>query len=179
MGRAVSINMPFATSPFSLHWLAFLLLHIAFYPLPALADDHEVFTGPIGRLIAKLHRGDKCAKENETARRIHFHDLNKDGKKDAIVLFTVEGAGCGNNYSFHMAAFTNNGKGYKLAGHTVIGGKWNAHPDFEKVEYQNDLIILYVQGHSENDSACCPSLVHKVYYRIAEGKIVKSKGVKK
>lgn len=136
--------------------------------------------GTLDTAIAKIVnvKGDQCAHEYEEARRTHYFDLDNDDRKDAVVLMTIEGRGCGNNYGFHMAAFRNDGKAYSPIDHRAIGGTW-AHPDFENVTYSNGQVVLQVKVHAENDAACCPSEKRKAIYTIQNGKFVEANGKKK
>jgi hypothetical protein len=133
------------------------------------------------RLVNHIIQGDRCASEYREARRVHHFDLNGDGKKDAIVLFTIEGRSCGNTYSFRLAAFRKVGKTYRLIDHTPVGGKWYRHVDFDKVSYKDGRITLntweYKKG-PDPDPSCCPSLKREAVYVIRDGKLVTEKGRK-
>lgn len=133
----------------------------------------------IARTVGQIVKGDRCAHENEEARSIHFFDLDNNGRKDAVVLMTIDGFGCGNNSAFHMAAFLNGRKAYRPMGHVAIGGTWGAHPDFEHVAYRDGQIILQVRVHAENDAACCPSQKRTAFYAIQGGKLVEAPGQKR
>jgi hypothetical protein len=133
----------------------------------------------VGKVVKQIIKDDQCAHEYVEARRIHYFDLDNNGRKDAVVLITIEGHGCGNNYGFHMAAFRNEGKAYSPIGHRAIGGTWGAHPDLESVAYSNGQIVLQVKVHAMSDAACCPSQKRKAYYIILGGKLVEVDGKKK
>lgn len=133
----------------------------------------------IAKTVGQIVEGDRCAHENQEARRTHFFDLDNNGRNDAVVLMTIEGRGCGNNSAFYMAAFLNSGKAYRPIGHIAIGGTWGAHPDFERVAYRDGQIVLQVRVHAENDAACCPSQEEKAFYAIQRGRLVQARGKKR
>lgn len=152
---------------------AFLLTDLSY------ANADGTLDSAIAKVVGQIIKGDQCAHEYEEARRTHYFDLDNNGRKDAVVLMTIEGHGCGNNYAFHMAVFRNDGKAYSPIGHRAIGGTWGAHPDFENVAYSNGQIVLQVKVHAENDAACCPSQKRRAFYAIQGGKLVEANGKRK
>lgn len=175
MAAINSLTGPHGDRSASVKWLAVLATAAAH----VIAIPHTYAGGTldvaIGNVVKQIIAGDQCAHENKEARRTHYFDLDNNGSKDAVVLMAIEGGGCGNNYSFHMAAFRNEGRTYSLTDHRAIGGTWNAHPDFEKVIYRNGQIVLRVRKHAENDPACCPSLKQNAFYALQNGKLVEIK----
>jgi hypothetical protein len=143
------------------------------------ANADSTLDAGIAETVGQIVKGDRCAHENEEARRTHFFDLDNNGRNDAVVLMTIEGFGCGNNSTFHMAAFLNGGKAYRPMAHVAIGGTWGAHPDFEHVAYRDGQIVLQVKVHAENDAACCPSQKRTAFYAIQGGKLVEARGQKR
>lgn len=77
----------------------------------------------INQYIAKQAKADGSS-EYKNARKVLTGDLDGDGDKDAVVQFSLEGAGGGNNWSQMMAVFINNKGIYKFAGEEVVGGKF-------------------------------------------------------
>lgn len=155
------------------------VLASAAFLITAFSSANATLDTAIAKTVKQIVKGDQCAHEHEEARRTHYFDIDNDGRKDAVVLMTIEGRGCGSNYGFHMAAFRNDGKAYRLIDHRAIGGTRGAHPDFEKVAYSNGQIVLQVKEHAENDAACCPSQKRKAIYTIQKGKLVDANGKKK
>lgn len=115
-----------------------------------------------------------CGSEKEANRHVHYSDLNQYGVKDALVLYTVEGVGCGNNYWSSLAVFYKSGKDYKLADAKKIGGKWGPHVEPDSLGYRNGLIHLVVLEHAEKDASCCPSIKRKAFYLIQNGKLTET-----
>lgn len=174
-----SLTGPHGDRSASVKWLTVLATaaaHVIAFPYANAGGTLDI---AISKVVKQIIAGDQCAHENEEARRTHYFDLDNNGSKDAVVLMTIEGLGCGNNSSFHMAAFRNEGKTYSLTDHRAIGGTWDAHPDFEKVIYRNGQIVLRVRKHAENDPACCPSLKQNAFYALQKGKLVDIKGASK
>lgn len=134
-------------------------------------------------LIAQIAKQDRCAQENTDARRYHHADIDGDGALDGIVLFAIEGAGCGNNYGFHMAVFYKQGNEYRLVDYRLVGGKWSRGVDFDRVDFRDGQIILntleYREGGPRPDPACCPSLKRKARYEVKDGKLVEIKSSQK
>lgn len=66
-------------------------------------------------------------------------DINHDGIADALVPFTVEGRGGGNNWDMHYAVFIGGRKGFHLIGVFDSGGDWADRVTvFKKIK--NDVI---------------------------------------
>lgn len=64
------------------------------------------------------------ASEYEEARRVVFGDVDGDGAKDAVVQYTLEGAGGGNMWGQSIAVFLNRKGVYKMAADETVGGKF-------------------------------------------------------
>lgn len=78
-------------------------------------------TKTIDRYIEKI-RDD--ASEYKEARKILYGDVDGDGVKDAVVQYTLEGAGGGNSWGQNLVVFLNKKGVYKAAGDEVVGGKF-------------------------------------------------------
>lgn len=158
-------------------WLIAACLIVMASPVAAKTD--RALSKAANRLISQISKEDPCAHENIDARRYHYIDLNADGALDAVMMFTIEGAGCGNNYSFHMAVFHKQGNDYQLADHAPVGGKWRRDVDFDKVTFRDGQIYLstleYRTGGPHPDPACCPSLKRKARFGVKEWKLVEIK----
>lgn len=152
--------------------LAALLLHAG---LATAKTDHAL-TKAANTLISQIAKEDQCSRENRDARRYHRFDLNADGELDVLMLFTIEGADCGNNYSFHMAVFYKLGDDYRFVDHKSVGGKWGRGVDFNKVTFRDGQILLntleYHKDGPHPDPACCPSLKRQARFEVQEGKLV-------
>lgn len=64
------------------------------------------------------------ASEYSKARKIVYGDVNGDGTKDAVVEYTLEGAGGGNSWGQNIAVFLNQKGVYKMAADEAVGGKF-------------------------------------------------------
>lgn len=72
----------------------------------------------------------KQAKEQDAAvagKKITLADIDGDGDKDAVVEYTLEGFGGGNNWTQSMAVFVNQKGVYKFADEATVGGKFFTH----------------------------------------------------
>jgi hypothetical protein len=152
------------------------VLASAAFLITAFSSANATLDTAIAKTVKQIVKGDQCTHEYEEARRTHYFDLDNKGRKDMVVLMTIEGHGCGNSSASHMAVFRNDGKAYSPIGHRAIGGTWGAHPDFENVAYANGKIVLQVKVHTEGDAACCPSQKRKAFYAILGGKLIEADG---
>lgn len=69
----------------------------------------------------------KQAKDQDAAvggKKITSADIDDDGDKDAVVQYTLEGFGGGNNWTQLMAVFINQKGVYKFAAEEIVGGKF-------------------------------------------------------
>ena len=73
------------------------------------------------------------AEEYREARKIVYGDVDGDGKKDAVVQYTLEGAGGGNSWGQNLVVFLNKRGVYKAAGDTTVGGKFFRSFDLQKI----------------------------------------------
>lgn len=80
----------------------------------------------INQYIAKQAKADGSSEYKE-ARKVLTGDLDGDGDRDAVMQYTLEGAGGGNNWSQMIAIFINNKGAYKFAGEEVVGGKFSVY----------------------------------------------------
>lgn len=127
----------------------------------------------ITRFIAKQARGED-AEEYVDARKIIRADLNKDGKTDAIVLYTLEGFGGSNLYIQYLAAFTQYRRGtLRFAASVPIGGKNNRGVELKSVE--NGKINLITLEYLPSDGSCCPSKKGFARVVLAKNKLIEIK----
>lgn len=69
----------------------------------------------------------KQAKSQDAAvgeKKTNLADIDGDGDQDAVVEYTLEGFGGGNNWTQLMAVFLNQKGVYKFADETTVGGKF-------------------------------------------------------
>lgn len=91
--------------------------------------------------------------EYKEGRQVKFADLNNDGIKDAVVLYTIEGQGGGNGYFQTLAAFIGDSAGWDFRGKAVVG---NGVQDIQVVDPQT--VRLTVLSVGPEDADCCPSV---------------------
>lgn len=98
--------------------------------------------------------------EYKDGRQIIFADLNNDGIKDAVVLYTIEGQGGGNGYFQTLAAFIGNSAGWDFRGKAVVG---KGVQDIQVVDPQT--VKLTVLSVGPDDADCCPSVQSTENYK--------------
>jgi len=111
--------------------------------------------------------------EYEDARKILRGDVNRDGKVDIIVLYTLEGFEGGNNYHQYLAVFLASGTTFRHAADTVVGGK--LFRDVNLTSVTGATINLDIKEYRKNDPACCPSRAAKTRYHFAVDKLTEIK----
>lgn len=146
--------------------------------LPAFALAGAGEPDPAAAIAARLRAhtaADACVREIADARRVHRADLDGDGARDVLVLYHLEGAGCGNSDAQHLAVLMLTKGRYRLAGEARVGGKWYRHVDFERVRVADGRIQLATRDYAEGDAACCPSMEGRAVYAIRKGRLVEEK----
>lgn len=109
----------------------------------------------INLFISRQARAKK-GEEYQGARKIIYADVNKDGRKDAVVLYTLESFDGRNNYIQYLAIFVKNKNGsLENAKVEIIGGKNNRDVFLESVV--NEKINLKTMNYLPTDASCCPS----------------------
>lgn len=98
--------------------------------------------------------------EYKDGRQIIFADLNNDGVKDAVVLYTIEGQGGGNGYFQTLAAFIGNSAGWDFRGKAVVG---NGVQDMQVADPQT--VRLTVLSVGPDDADCCPTVQSTENYK--------------
>lgn len=119
--------------------------------------------------VAKVSDGE----EYKDARKVLYGDIDGDGDEDAVAQFTVEGMGGGNNYSFELAVFKNDGGKLTAVTDEVVGGKLNRNVELKRIE--KGVIYLDTKEYAEDDGACCPSIEGKTSYVLQGKKLVEKK----
>ena len=94
-----------------------------------LGTAQEVFAqkslrATVNQYIANAAKANDAAPGPKTAERVLTGDLDGDGDKDAVVQYTLEGFGGGNNWTQLMAVFLNQKGVYKFADEATVGGKF-------------------------------------------------------
>ena len=113
------------------------------------------------------------ATEYEAARKTLYGDLNGDGKKDAVVQYTLEGFGGGNNWGQRLAVFINRNGVYKFVGEEIIGGKFFTYTS-DLLNVRNRKIVLDIETCPEPPQGMCKNPKKgKIYYGVKNGKLKK------
>lgn len=124
---------------------------------PAAQSAAPTLTAALERLIEEETSADGGSEFAE-ARQVVQVDLNGDGIKDAVILFTIEGQGGGNSSYQNLAAFYQQPHGWVAGDRITTGGATG-------VELLDDnLFGLTELTHADDDPMCCPSLESRVTY---------------
>jgi len=111
--------------------------------------------------------------EYPEGRKIVTGDLDGDGNPDVAVLYTLEGAHGGNDYSQYLAVFLSvNGK-YVYKSHRRVGGKLERNMDLKSIE--GGKILFDTMEYLPKDPSCCPSKKGTTQFVLAQGKLVEAK----
>jgi len=118
---------------------------------------------------------DGFASEYEEARQYYVGDINLDKIPDAIVLYTIEGVGGGNNWYRHIVMFVNDGKEFSALNHTVVCGTLEGQAEF--VGIQNGYVVFDKMEFISNNffeklNEKQPTKYKKIGYGIRENNIV-------
>lgn len=73
------------------------------------------------------------ASEVKESRRIVYGDVDGDDTKDAVVQYTLEGAGGGNSWGQSLVVFLNKKGVYKMSADETVGGKFFCTSDLLKI----------------------------------------------
>jgi hypothetical protein len=110
--------------------------------------------------------------EYKEARKVVSGDLNRDGKPDRVVLYTLEGFNGTNNYLRYLAVFLFDGKSFKHASHLVVGGKYFRGVELRSVS--GSTINLETMEYRKSDPACCPSRRSRMRYIFRGNRLSKA-----
>ncbi len=111
------------------------------------------------------------AAEYKEARKIVYGDVDGDGTKDAIVRYTLEGAGGGNSWSQNLAVFLKTKGVYKMAADETVGGKF--FRSFDVLRVENKTIIGATETCPDGDAQgmCQNPAKAQVKYVLSKGKL--------
>ena len=99
-------------------------------------------------------------------------DLDGDGVRDRLALFTIEGMNGGNNYSIFLAVQLSASRWRPIV--EGVGGKLNRAPEGLRVEGRT--IVVPMKVWTENDGGCCPTGEGVARFRVRNGRIVELDG---
>jgi hypothetical protein len=105
----------------------------------------------------------------EGIRAVIKGDLNHDGVPDAAVLYTLEGAGGGNNYTQYLAVFLRVDGRLVPVANKAVGGK--LYRSIEIKAIKDNVILCDTTDYAKNDAACCPTIKGKTEYVLEDKKL--------
>lgn len=85
--------------------------------------DERQFQQVINAYIASKE-GEDSGRERKETRQIIYGDIDFDGDKDAVIEYTLVGAGGGNSYGQNLAVFRNTNGQFEILTDEVVGGKF-------------------------------------------------------
>jgi hypothetical protein len=146
--------------------MMFLTVCSAFLPYPVRAADPPAWAGFANAWIASHAmrvKGD-APRDN----RISCEgDVNGDGTADAVVVYTVEGVGGGNDWTQYATVLTATPQSYGATLPREVGGKSVRVVDGCSVT--NRVVELALEEYAPGDASCCPSKPERVRYTFANG----------
>jgi hypothetical protein len=119
----------------------------------AATSDAEVINTAISARAAQ-----DGGSEYADARKLVKGDLDGDGAADVAVLYSLEGAGGGNDSVGYLAAFVRTGGQLKLADTATLSGS------AQSLSLKDSTAHLKLLSLGPDDSACCPSIEDDVVY---------------
>lgn len=94
-------------------------------------------------------------------------DLNGDGKPDAVVVYTIESGGGGNDWTQYATVLTVTPQGYGATLPKEVGGK--SLRAIDGCSVKDGVLELALEGYAPTDASCCPSQPGRVRYAFAAG----------
>lgn len=119
---------------------------------------------------ARLQEVDESgyAYEYKKAREYYIGDINLDGIPDAIVLYTIEGVGQGNNWYRHILLLPNINNEISQLNHTMVYGTFSGQGKF--IGIQNGYAVFEMLNYSsENIKDILKEKSPSKYQRIGYG----------
>ncbi len=122
----------------------------------------------IDRYIEKIHDD---ASEYKEARKIIYGDVDSDGVKDAVVQYTLEGAGGGNSWGQNLVVFLNKKGVYKMLVDKTVGGKFFRSFDLLKITGKEIIGATETCPEEEPQGLCENPKKKQVKYVLLNGKL--------
>lgn len=126
---------------------------------------------------ARLQEVDESgyAYEYKEAREFYIGDINLDGIPDAIVLYTIEGVGRGNNWYRHILFLPNNNNEISELNHIMVYGTLSGQGKF--IGIQNGYAVFEMFNYTSKNIKDVlkeknPSKYQRVGYGIRDKKMV-------
>jgi len=118
-----------------------------------------------------INRVREDAVEYKEARKIVYGDVDGDGAKDAVVRYTLEGAGGGNSWGQSLAVFLNKKGVYKMAADETVGGKMFRSFDVLKVAGKEIIGATETCPEDEPQGLCENPKRKQIKYVLLNGKL--------
>jgi hypothetical protein len=125
-------------------------------------------TAVIDKFLASQESDDN-GRQAEGIRTVIKGDLNHDGVPDAAVLYTLEGAGGGNNYTQYLAVFLRVDGRLVPVANAPVGGKLYRAIEIKTIK--DNVIFCDTLDYAKNDAACCPTIKGKTSYVLEDKKL--------
>jgi len=111
------------------------------------------------------------ADEYKEARKIIYGDVDGDGTKDAVVQYTLEGAGGGNSWGQSLVVFLNKKGVYKMSADETVGGKFFRSFDLLKIVGKEIVGATETCPEDEPQGLCENPKKKQVKYVLLNGKL--------
>ncbi len=135
-------------------------------PMPIAAQAN--LQKAIDRYIEKVRED---ADEYKEARKIIYGDVDGDGTKDAVVQYTLEGAGGGNSWGQSLVVFLNKKGVYKMSADETVGGKFFRSFDLLKIVGKEIVGATETCPEDEPQGLCENPKKKQVKYVLLNGKL--------
>jgi len=122
-------------------------------------------------ISAHIKKVGEDAVEYKRAREIVYGDVDGDGVKDAVVQYTLEGAGGGNSWGQSIAVFLNKKGVYKMSGDETVGGKFFRIFDLLKVVNREIIGVTETCPNDEPQGLCKNPKKKQVKFVLSNGKL--------
>jgi len=161
-----SINQPSNKLLAKLFLLCLVGIGFLLAPTPIAAQAN--LQKAIDRYIEKVRED---ADEYKEARKIIYGDVDGDGTKDAVVQYTLEGAGGGNSWGQSLVVFLNKKGVYKMSADETVGGKFFRSFDLLKVVGKEIVGATETCPEDEPQGLCENPKKKQVKYVLLNGKL--------
>ena len=146
----------------------FCSIGIVILTAPLLVAAQTGLQKTIDRYIEKVRED---AEENREARKIVYGDVDGDGSKDAIVQYTLEGAGGGNSWGQSLVVFLNKKGVYKASADEPVGGKFFLTFNLLKVVSKEIIAATETCPEDEPQGLCENPAKKQVKFVLSNGKL--------
>lgn len=134
----------------------------------ATTSAQRISTKLVNAYIAKVSED---AEEYRQARKIVYGDVDGDGAKDAVVQYTLEGAGGGNSWGQQLVVFLNVKGVFKASGDETVGGKFFRSFNLQKVAGKQIIGATETCPEDEPQGLCKNPAKKQVKYVLLNGKL--------